>query len=264
MVAWALTEYLDEEDLPHIEGLKRVEHSPVSFTQPDVPEAVEPMAHLDLRRSMERTLSDVGAALEGQEFDSIEQANAFLRELLQADGVPGRAPETPLDQAQDLMYQAWETPDPRRRIRVAREALQLSPDCADAYVLLAEESAGSLKQAIELYTQGVAAGSALLARTPSKRTWAGSGASWRRGRICEHDWGLRADSVGGRPAAGGSRARLGLASAEPRRQPGSALSAALLAPRSGRRPGDEKAARSVPGRCSRGLAVRAGAADVPA
>ena len=39
------------------------------------------------------------------------------------------------------MYSAWDMPDRRRGIAVAKEALRLSPLCADAFVLLAEESA---------------------------------------------------------------------------------------------------------------------------
>jgi hypothetical protein len=48
-----------------------------------------------------------------------------------------------LKKAQDLMYQAWEESNPARRIVLAHRALEISPDCADAYVLLAEEEAGT-------------------------------------------------------------------------------------------------------------------------
>lgn len=65
---------------------------------------------------------------------------------------------TKLDKAQELMYRAWEERNPARRIIMAHEALNLSPDCADAYVLLAEEEADTLGRALEYYQQGVAAG----------------------------------------------------------------------------------------------------------
>ena len=42
--------------------------------------------------------------------------------------------------AQDVMYEAWERTTPRSRIALARKALGISPLCADAYVLLAEEA----------------------------------------------------------------------------------------------------------------------------
>src|SRR6266508_371017 len=62
------------------------------------------------------------------------------------------------------MYDAWETPSPRERVRLARQALDLSPDCADDYVLLAEETARSAKEAADLYAKGVAAGERALGK----------------------------------------------------------------------------------------------------
>ena len=65
-------------------------------------------------------------------------------------------PSTPLEQAQDLCYQAFATFG-RRRIQLARQALEISPDCADAWVILAEHSVTHEAQ-LECYSQGVAAG----------------------------------------------------------------------------------------------------------
>jgi tetratricopeptide (TPR) repeat protein len=62
-----------------------------------------------------------------------------------------------LDQAQELIYQAWEIGDRRQRIALARKALNLCADCADAYVLLAEAAITPAKT-LELYRQGVEAG----------------------------------------------------------------------------------------------------------
>lgn len=56
------------------------------------------------------------------------------------------------------MYDAWDSSDRKRRIALAKKALEISPLCADAYVLLAQETAGDLDQAIELYRRGVEAG----------------------------------------------------------------------------------------------------------
>ncbi len=63
-----------------------------------------------------------------------------------------------LQEAQQLMYQAWEESNAGRRIALAHKALTLSPDCADAYVLLAEEEADTVGRALEYYRQGVEAG----------------------------------------------------------------------------------------------------------
>ncbi|MEZ4656900.1 MAG: hypothetical protein R2911_04960 [Caldilineaceae bacterium] len=69
-----------------------------------------------------------------------------------------RRRSSPLDRAQELMYQAWEESNPARRVILAHEALEISPDCADAYVLLAEEEADTVERALHYYEQGVAAG----------------------------------------------------------------------------------------------------------
>src|SRR5262249_33781861 len=71
--------------------------------------------------------------------------------------VGGSHADTPLARAQDLMYQVFDEPDERRRLAMAREALEISPDCADAYVFLAE-NAPSRRAALDLYEKGVAAG----------------------------------------------------------------------------------------------------------
>jgi tetratricopeptide (TPR) repeat protein len=55
------------------------------------------------------------------------------------------------------MYEAWNSLG-KRRVELARRALEISKDCADAYVLLAEEGARSLNEAKDLYEQGVKAG----------------------------------------------------------------------------------------------------------
>jgi tetratricopeptide (TPR) repeat protein len=56
-----------------------------------------------------------------------------------------------------IMYGAFEERDEARRAQLAKEALDICPDCADAYVLLAEQ-APSRKEAMALYEKGVAAG----------------------------------------------------------------------------------------------------------
>ncbi len=110
------------------------------------------------RRIMERSLADIGRLLEEQGFDSIDQANAYLQEITAHGPVPSSSPRTPLEQAQNLMYDAWEASSPQERLRLAQQALKISPDCADAYVLLAEETALNSCEAGKLYQRGVEAG----------------------------------------------------------------------------------------------------------
>ena len=62
------------------------------------------------------------------------------------------------NRAQEMMYAAWEEQNPAKRINLAHQAIAISPNCADAYVLLAEEEADTLGRALEYYQKGVEAG----------------------------------------------------------------------------------------------------------
>lgn len=109
--------------------------------------------------SMEEMLATIGKLLEAQHFESIDQANAYLDQLLATGGpLPEVEPKTPLEEAQALIYEAMETQSSRKRIGLARKALSISEDCADAYVLLAEETAKTVEKAKELFQAGVHAG----------------------------------------------------------------------------------------------------------
>lgn len=155
----------------------------------DAPEAPRPPGLAD-RRAMERVMAEVERFMERSEFDDLEEANEALRRRFSGpmDAIPSTA-ETPLEKAQEIIYRAFEARG-RRRVQLARKALELSPDCADAYGILAEH-AGDPERARDLYAQGVAAGErALGARTFEEETG--------------HFWGL----IRTRPYM---RARLGLA-----------------------------------------------------
>jgi len=121
------------------------------------PKSSAPASPADLRRANEKVLQNIGKLLQEREFGSIDEANAYLQGLLGSGGIPEPASaQSALDRAQDLMYDAWEATG-SRRVKLARQALEISPDCADAYVLLAEH-ARSPQEAKELYEQGVRAG----------------------------------------------------------------------------------------------------------
>jgi tetratricopeptide (TPR) repeat protein len=110
------------------------------------------------RRLLEQELSAMSRLLEQHDFASIEEANTFLQQLLERGGgrLPRTEPSTALEEAQDVIYQALQAPA-ARRTTLARQALTISADCADAYVLLAE-AATDPQEARQLYEQGVAAG----------------------------------------------------------------------------------------------------------
>jgi tetratricopeptide (TPR) repeat protein len=86
------------------------------------------------------------------------QGAAALEALLASlRGGAGPA-DNPIDAAQDVIYDAWEAPTKKQRVALAWKALAISPLCADAYVLLAQEEAKTLEDARDLYAQAVKAG----------------------------------------------------------------------------------------------------------
>jgi tetratricopeptide (TPR) repeat protein len=102
--------------------------------------------------------------LEGQKFKGKKDVQAFLDSIMKSGMVPEVPPETAVQRAQEIMYDAWESENNRERIKLARKALTVSPDCADAYNLLAEEEARTLDEAKELYQKGVEAGERALGK----------------------------------------------------------------------------------------------------
>lgn len=125
--------------------------------QPTTP--VRPMA---MPRVAEREGVRIARLLEGRAFESLAAANAELERLNQ-DGVAPEAPArelTPLERAQELAYDAMEAQG-RLRIKRARQALAISEDCADAWVLLAEE-ASTADAAVTRYERALLAGAAAI------------------------------------------------------------------------------------------------------
>jgi hypothetical protein len=157
---WYLTEAITPEIRAEMADRERLGDLLLSLTAEELaePDDVPLPDLLAGPRRLERTMADIGALLQSGPPRSDDEANALLQDLLSGDGVPHRQPMTPLEQAQELVYDAYESDSARERVRLAKEALALSADCADAYVLLAEETARTPQEAAVLYTQGVAAG----------------------------------------------------------------------------------------------------------
>ena len=73
-------------------------------------------------------------------------------------GEPWGRPGDPVrDRAGEFLDRAYDADDPAEIAALARQALQAWPDCADAYVLLAEVARGP-KESLELYEKGIEAG----------------------------------------------------------------------------------------------------------
>jgi tetratricopeptide (TPR) repeat protein len=110
------------------------------------------------RRAMESSTAQVVRFLDGRSFSGIDEMNAALEKefIGKESDRPVYPPRTALEEAQDLSYEAFESIG-HRRVILARRAIEISSDCADAYVILAEAAASPQEQA-ELYAAGVEAG----------------------------------------------------------------------------------------------------------
>lgn len=116
-------------------------------------------------RSNEWIFSAIREALEGRDFESVEDANAFLQAKLAAGDFTQKKKtgSTPLERAQDIMYDAWDAKG-SARIDLAYKALAVSEDCADAYVLLSHEASANITEAIRFLEDGVSAGERALGK----------------------------------------------------------------------------------------------------
>jgi hypothetical protein len=104
------------------------------------------------RIGAEGVMADLSRIMREQAFESLDDAQAFMNRLLKEGGglVPPSRSHAPAERAQALIYQAWEATD-RQAAALARQALDIFPDCADAYTVLAETEARSAEEARMFY-----------------------------------------------------------------------------------------------------------------
>jgi tetratricopeptide (TPR) repeat protein len=116
---------------------------------------------LSSRLTSEQVLRDIHRVLEGQNFQNIDDVNAFLGTLSGAGlkralhNAPSLSPQ---QQAQELAYQAMDARTKRQALALAKEALAKDADCVDALVIVAHETADSTEELIESMERAVAAG----------------------------------------------------------------------------------------------------------
>jgi tetratricopeptide (TPR) repeat protein len=135
--------------------------APVKLALPDVLDPDDVAFDNGLRidpRANEGVQAEIGRFLRDGHFSSPEEAEeAVQKQFLgkRRKKAAGKA-STPAERGQDIAYRAFDAVG-RRRVILAREALAVWPDCADAYVILGEQAAGPAR-ALPFYQQAVAAG----------------------------------------------------------------------------------------------------------
>lgn len=108
------------------------------------------------RGLLESEMNKIGRLLADKDFESIEEVQAYINDLLADGALPDIEPSTPAERAQEIIYEAWDA-DGEERVDLALEALDIHPDCVDAYLILAGEETFPLV-ALEMYREAVEAG----------------------------------------------------------------------------------------------------------
>jgi len=118
------------------------------------------------RRSHERMFADMDRYFQEHPPADASQMQETMARLFAGKKIDELVtqPETPAEKAQELCFEAFSTHG-RRRVQLARQALEVCADCADAYVILAEQ-AGTLEAKLDHYAKGVAAGERALGPQP--------------------------------------------------------------------------------------------------
>jgi len=109
------------------------------------------------RAGLDKVMASLTQILGGRDFMSDAELDALLDDKMASGEIPPSAALDPLDEAQSLVYEAWNS-EGARRASLARRALELSEDCADAYLILAQEETKSREAALELYVKAYEAG----------------------------------------------------------------------------------------------------------
>lgn len=94
--------------------------------------------------NMERDMREIQQILAEEEFDSMEEANDFINQMLNNENGIERTSMSPRDQAQDLLFDAQGMQGLKRRDLI-KEALTIYPNSPDAYLLLAEDAISELE-----------------------------------------------------------------------------------------------------------------------
>jgi tetratricopeptide (TPR) repeat protein len=113
--------------------------------------------HKTMDKKHDKMMLDLHRIIDAQNFSSEKEKEKFLKSLIgkKIPSLPKLA-LTPVQQAQDLVYEAYELPPPNAKAYIEK-ALALDPDCIDAYEFLGN-TAPTMKFAMTNFEKGIAIG----------------------------------------------------------------------------------------------------------
>jgi len=110
-----------------------------------------PPKKLPSRFDSERMNRAISRLMSEHEFKSNEEAQKFIQKQIigrNLDEILEHADFDPVEQAQELAYEAMDTPDPFEALELTNKALQLDPDCIDAYLQMTNLTSASIPETI--------------------------------------------------------------------------------------------------------------------
>lgn len=108
------------------------------------------------RRVLEKQMWIMDRMMKREKIGSVDDANSISKRIIDNREYEKFVPDNDIDRAQILAYSACEKEGTERK-NLALKALDISRDCADAYVILAELDS-DINRRRELYEKGVEAG----------------------------------------------------------------------------------------------------------
>ncbi|MBN2244574.1 MAG: tetratricopeptide repeat protein [Candidatus Aminicenantes bacterium] len=111
-----------------------------------------PPKKMPSRFASERMNRLIAKLLNGKDFKDVKEANLFIQEHLMGkdpDEVRKLMEYDPVEEAQELAYEALDTEDPYEALELCRKALDIDPDCFDASFLIIQLTARSLSELIK-------------------------------------------------------------------------------------------------------------------
>ncbi len=123
----------------------------------------------EIKRVAEQSLEMMTELLREEDPESSPSSAELFILAAQAGGAARLAKglqegRTPEDIAQEMAYDACETPDPDRAIALAMQAMTVDPDCVDAMHLVATLGSSSLESEINMLSEAVKSGERRLGR----------------------------------------------------------------------------------------------------
>jgi len=114
-----------------------------------------PVGTMLYARSVESSTYELWRQTSDMDFKNQSEIDSAIKRLLVNGKLKVVPPRNQEEEAQLLMYRAFEGKTKAKRIFMARKALNIFPDCTDACVLLAAEDSADFRDAEMMYRRGV-------------------------------------------------------------------------------------------------------------